>query len=331
MSGSSLRNLQIFQKLCGESAYPHVALTTTMWDALQDPKKGATNQGELISHDEWWGDMVRRQSHVAQHDGQLATAQGIIQHLVSSKDPNLVLAIQEEMVLQKKSLEDTSAGLEASRLIRAVQDKKRSELGTVQEDIQVARRARNDSAVKLLESQEAELRSELEKAKQAQQALKIDCDRLVKDGEERYRRLLLDGVRERQENEKAIKRYEEELLQLKASQEAASEEIKTYQEKLEKTEKEIRKSEQEKRAADLEGLATQKAALEKRIKELEEQQATQSVEQQGKKTELEKEIKKREEGSKRRFLMPIFQTLAGIGTAIATFLSLGGTEMFESR
>ena len=54
--------------------------------------------------------------------------------------------------------------------------------------------------------------------KQAQQTLKIDCDRLVKEGEERYRKLLLDGDRERQESETAIKRYEEELQRLKASQ-----------------------------------------------------------------------------------------------------------------
>ena len=332
MSGSSLRNLQILQKLCGESAYPHIALTTTMWDALQDSEKGASNQDELLSRVEWWGDMVRHQSYVARHDGQVATAQEIIQHLISSRDPDLVLAIQTEMVLQKKSLEDTSAGIEASRLIREVQDKKRSELGTVQEDIQVARRARNDSAVKLLQSQESELRRELEKAKQAQQALKIDCDRLVKEGEERYRKLLLDGIRERQENEKAIKRYEEELQQLKASQEAASEEIKTYQEELEKTEKEIRDSEQERRAVDLEVLTKEKTALEERIKELEEKQATQGAEQQGKKAELENEIDKGKKNRRKRdFVMPIFQTLAGIGTAIATFFSLGGTEMFESR
>ena len=329
MSGSSLRNLQIFQKLCGESAYPHVALTTTMWDALQDSKKGAVNQDELLSCNEWWGDMARRQSYVARHDGQVSTAESIIEHLISHRDPNLVLAIQDEMVLRKKSLEDTAAGLEASRLIRAVQDKKRSELGTVQEDIQVARRARNDSAVKLLESQESELRSELEKAKQAQQTLKINCDRLVKEGEERYRKLLLDGDRERQESEAAVKRYEEELQQLKASQQAASKETKMYQERLAKTENEIRASEQ--KAMDLKGLTAEKTALEKRIQELEEQQASQGAEQQDKKAELENEIEQGKRRRKRDFVMPIFQTLAGIGGAIATFFSLGGPELFESR
>ena len=331
MSGSSLRNLQIFRELCGQSAYPHVALTTTMWDALQDPGEGANYQNQLLSHGEWWGDMVRRQSHVARHDGKASTAESIIQNLISHRDPDLVLAIQREMVLQKKSLEDTSAGLETSRLFRAVQDKKRSELGTVQERIQVARRARHDNAIEDLESQESELRSELEKAKQAQQALKINCDRLVKDGEEQYRKLLLDGARERQENEKAIKVYEEELLQLKASQEAAFEEIKTYRGRLERTEKEIRASEQERRAVDLERLTGEKTALEERIKELEQQQATQGAEQQGKRAELENEIEKGKKRRKRDIVMPIFHTLSGIGTAIVTFFSLGGAELFESK
>ena len=102
-----------------------------------------------------------------------------------------------------------------------------------------------------------------------------------------------------------------------------------YQERLEKTENEIRASEQ--KAVDLKGLTAEKTALEKRIKEFEEQQAAQGAEQQDKKAELENEIEQGKRRRKRDFVMPIFQTLAGIGGAIATFFSLGGPELFESR
>ena len=35
MAGTSLKNLQVFRKLCGEDALDKVYLTTTMWDEVE--------------------------------------------------------------------------------------------------------------------------------------------------------------------------------------------------------------------------------------------------------------------------------------------------------
>lgn len=333
MGGASLRNLKIFQKLCGQAAYRNVVLTTTMWDTLQSSgdmlREGESNERQLLSDEEWWGAMTRHGCRVAKHAGQVASARKIIGQFISNRNPRLILAIQEEMVDRRLALEDTAAGLEAGVRIRATEKKKQSELNAVQEDMQEALRSDDKSAVATLQSQKLKLQNELEAARQAQQVLKVDFDHLRKEKEEKYQKLFNQAAREREANEKAIRRYEEELQQLKASQQAASEEIMAYQERLEKTENEIRASEQ--KAVDLKGLTAEKTALEKRIKEFEEQQAAQGAEQQDKKAELENEIEQGKRRRKRDFVMPIFQTLAGIGGAIATFFSLGGPELFESR
>lgn len=53
MQGSSLKNLTMFQKLCGEGFYNHVVLATTMWGRLgkdeQDADEGGKREKELVN------------------------------------------------------------------------------------------------------------------------------------------------------------------------------------------------------------------------------------------------------------------------------------------
>lgn len=67
MSGSSIRNLDMFKALCGEDAYKHVVLATTMWEQV-DLKIGEQRENELKSKPDYWGYMIskRQQSSEAQ-------------------------------------------------------------------------------------------------------------------------------------------------------------------------------------------------------------------------------------------------------------------------
>ena len=120
MSGSSLRNLNMFKKLCGDDSYKHVVLATTMWGNLNGPglsyDKGVKREQDLLKTKEWWGLMHSRGSKVYQYTDNKESAMSIISYLIELRT-KVVLDIQREMVDERKTLEDTSAGQEIEREI----------------------------------------------------------------------------------------------------------------------------------------------------------------------------------------------------------------------
>lgn len=49
MQGSAVRNLDMLRSLCGEDAFPNIALESTMWQTLDDPKVGIEREAMLKS------------------------------------------------------------------------------------------------------------------------------------------------------------------------------------------------------------------------------------------------------------------------------------------
>lgn len=278
MTSAICRNLRVFQELCGQAAYPHVVLATTMWgklasSALSD--RGKASQRELLLRPEWWGRMKDAGSRALEHDGSKESAQNIVQNLISSRDWYLKLAIQDELVCQNLSLDQTSAGIEATRSIRERQEQMRSEMAEVEQNRQEL--TREDASISSsLRSQESELRKDIERAGVEQQSLKIDLESLVKVKQAEYQMLLKEVEKERAENDAAIRRYEEELQRLR------------------------------------------------------EQPGQRGARQQQRETELVARLDERKTRRKRDVLLPLFRTLAGVGTVIAGFFGLGGTDLIDS-
>jgi len=106
MRGSSFRNLELFTKLVGEDALPNVVLATTMWGLVTDMEKANSRDSEL--REEYWGGMRRKGSTTTRFDGSTASAQGIVSQLLGKK--SVVLKVQEQLVDQKMSLNQTAAG-----------------------------------------------------------------------------------------------------------------------------------------------------------------------------------------------------------------------------
>lgn len=112
MTGAARRNLNMFKKLCGDNAYKSCVLATTMWSQV-DQAEGERREKELMQTSEFWGSMAKRGSIVRRYLNNQNSAHEIIDYILSLhfKDP-LVLDIQDELVTQKKSIEDTSAAVE---------------------------------------------------------------------------------------------------------------------------------------------------------------------------------------------------------------------------
>ncbi|KAL6821263.1 P-loop containing nucleoside triphosphate hydrolase protein [Trichoderma camerunense] len=85
ISGSSLKNLNIFQKLCGEKAFPYVILATTMWsalDAVENRDETGRQRCMQLQRPEFWGDMLQKGSIMMKHDGSRDSANAIVSKLM---------------------------------------------------------------------------------------------------------------------------------------------------------------------------------------------------------------------------------------------------------
>lgn len=118
MSGSALKNMNMFKKLCGENFFSHVVLVTTMWGNLAGDSggysTGVAREKELINTRNWWGLMCNRGSRTFRYDGDRESAMSIISYLIALESA-ATFDIQREMVDEKKVLADTSAGQEIQK------------------------------------------------------------------------------------------------------------------------------------------------------------------------------------------------------------------------
>lgn len=117
MSGSAMKTLQVFKKICGHEAFPHIALASTMWSVLENCPDGETlgcsRMQTLLEKYEFWGAMFKGGSAVFQHTGDAASARRIVGSLLQKYDSSgtsVVLDLQKEMVDMQKALDATSAG-----------------------------------------------------------------------------------------------------------------------------------------------------------------------------------------------------------------------------
>jgi murein DD-endopeptidase MepM/ murein hydrolase activator NlpD len=106
MVGTPLKNLQMFQKLCGKDALHHVILVTTMWDNLMEG--GET--GELLQkrlESKYWKEMIDAGSTVCRYNNSPNSAWEILRQIVDGQFASL---IQEESVVMRRELGETIAG-----------------------------------------------------------------------------------------------------------------------------------------------------------------------------------------------------------------------------
>ena len=137
LGGSSLKNLRMFKKLSGTRTWPNTIIGTTMWVTGQH-EQGERREGELMSNHDYFGDMLSggaKVFRIAEYgtgaDEQRQSGLCIISHLIQAKRLlGIELEIQRELVLEGKTLNETSAGREAlgdlyhlqRQLARQVQD-----------------------------------------------------------------------------------------------------------------------------------------------------------------------------------------------------------------
>ena len=109
MLGSTLKNLDVFQKLCGKDALKRVVLCTTMWsDICEEEGERRAEQLKEI----YWKEMTEGGSIVRKFEDSQKSAWDVIAPIIEGDRIGKMdaLQIQEELVEAKKLIPDTEAG-----------------------------------------------------------------------------------------------------------------------------------------------------------------------------------------------------------------------------
>jgi hypothetical protein len=186
----------MFKKLCGENAFQHIKLATTMWKNLNGPNlsydTGVAREKELLDRKEWWGLMCDRGSSVVRHDGTKECAMEMIEDLIQRRNQGgpVVLEIQKEMVDDKLSLEQTSAGIAVDQELSIAKQKFEEQIADLQESYDEALKDRDEQLAEILREQRDDLEKKLQRAGEAQENLKVTFEKLCEEKTAEYAQMV---------------------------------------------------------------------------------------------------------------------------------------------
>jgi len=135
MTGSSIRNLDMFRKLCGDDKLGNVILATTKWD--DTPLADATRrQAELESPSGFWSLYIAGGSKVRRFMNTEASALALVGEILGLG--RFVPRIQQESVLGK-TVRDTDAGAYLNQRLEKLRREHQKETAALRSEIAKAR------------------------------------------------------------------------------------------------------------------------------------------------------------------------------------------------
>ena len=180
MPGSAVKNLEVFQKLCGPQCFPQVALVSTMWQELGGAEAqalGKEREAELRSNIKFWGAMDQGRSRTFRHFGQRESAEEIFRWFLSLQH-KVVLNIQRELVDDELTLDQTEAGKFLQETSARVKEKYEKEIRQLQIAIDDAHQERDSQTENELLLQRNDAESALEKVDRDSRGMHINLRQL---------------------------------------------------------------------------------------------------------------------------------------------------------
>jgi hypothetical protein len=183
VGGSGIKNIKMFQKLCGDETLASVVLATTMWDLAQG--KAALNREEMLKKQpQLWKRMIDYGSQVFRHDQEKGSALKIIEYLIARKKP-VTLDIQREMVDLKLELLDTGAGSELASQVETLIKLYEEKLKKLEQEIIEARDRNKKEDREILEESKKENQERLAKQQQEILNLRISAEQMIEAAKKR--------------------------------------------------------------------------------------------------------------------------------------------------
>lgn len=183
VGGASRKSVRIVEGIVGPQAFGSVLLVTTMWDKVTIAE-GEKRERELVSNPEFFGKIYNRGeipgAMVQRHTGTRDSAKGIMRDFIfrqrSLGQLQTVLLIQRQLVVEKLSLEETTAGKIVDDGLRQQQAKQQEEL----KELEVSLKECRDGSVlsQLKEEHQAQL-ARVQDLSATRQALKGSYQQLA--------------------------------------------------------------------------------------------------------------------------------------------------------
>ena len=167
MEGSAMKNLRMFQRLCGQEVLENVLLTTTQWSNV-NPADGQAREDNL--RDEGlWGGLIGKGATLQRFHGTRESGLELIGKLVSkTRKP---LHIQDQIVKQRMTLLETDAGRFLNEGLAAQEKRFKEELESLEKQLREAIEAKDDEMNQILAAGQARAREKLERAEAEQRWL----------------------------------------------------------------------------------------------------------------------------------------------------------------
>ncbi|KAF6824237.1 hypothetical protein CMUS01_10338 [Colletotrichum musicola] len=200
-------SLRMLKAMCGESAYPHVVLVANMGGSTE---RDEASLSQLVSRQDWWGDMKAGGSQVTSHSNNAQSAGRILRLLIDARDEAVVLAIQRELVDENRSLEDTGTGRELGREIDQASEKLRAR---IRDMISAEQQAAESGLKSALARQRGEMQQDLERANESHKAIRMSLEKLTN---EQALDMMKQLEREQKESEESLARLEKDLARAEA-------------------------------------------------------------------------------------------------------------------
>ena len=193
MQGSALRNLRLLKELCGADNLKSVILATTHWtdkDGNHLPESvGQARMKELEDTEEFWGGMIERGSRVERHDGSRSSARKLMSDLLDRQDP-VELAIQKQLVDEKRILFDTDAGQELRREVNEARMMAEDTLAELKLDMDMALLEKDKRWQEQITENRNNFEAKIQRGYQETESLKIDLQRMVSEKDKQFQEMV---------------------------------------------------------------------------------------------------------------------------------------------
>jgi len=150
MEGSAMRNLRMFQSLCGQEVLGNVLLTTTQWSNV-DPAVGQAREDDLRGEG-FWGGLIRRGATLQRFHSTRESGLELIRGLMFNT--RMPLDIQDQIVDKSMSLLETNAGKCINEELIALEKKFKEKVQSLEEQFRKAVEAMGEEMRVLMDEKE---------------------------------------------------------------------------------------------------------------------------------------------------------------------------------
>jgi len=198
----------MFRQLCGADALQNVVIMTNMWGSVSQ-EVGESREQELATKEHFFKPVLDKNAKLLRHYNTLESAHAVLRHLVHNRP--MALRIQQEIVDERKDLNDTDAGMEVGRELREQEKRHRQEMKGVREEMEAAMKARDEETRMEMAAEYQKLQAEMSKVQRESEKLKLNFNAEMTKAQDMMQALRRDAERSAAEQEREMQALRDRL------------------------------------------------------------------------------------------------------------------------